>query len=186
MQNQSMFTELVAHGADVNAKDNNGDTPLITACETNELELVKDLLQSGADPNLADTYGVTPLIAASSQSPEFTKVLLENKADVNKLEANKVQTTSALIAAAMSGKYSNAETLIAHGANVNIPNVGESALSYAVERNDASMVTLLLSHGADVNFKNGDGKTLLMLNTTGDPGNTYGIRSLLKAAGEKL
>ncbi len=49
---------LVAAGADPNARDDDGRTPLF---EANEPEVVQALVRNGADPKVRDKYGRTPL-----------------------------------------------------------------------------------------------------------------------------
>ena len=54
--------DLIAHGADVNAKWRYDQTPLFKAAERGHTEIVRILLEHNADPNLKDTfYGATPL-----------------------------------------------------------------------------------------------------------------------------
>ncbi len=52
---------LVEKGADVNAPDPQGWTPLQNAARQKKDELVKVLIELGADPNRADNAGMTPL-----------------------------------------------------------------------------------------------------------------------------
>ena len=55
---------LIAHGADVNAQDDGGVTPLFAAVKAQETALVRTLLAAGADPSIADKGGITPLVYA--------------------------------------------------------------------------------------------------------------------------
>ncbi len=58
---ESRFLELLEAGADVNAKDKNGTTPLHEACSYGHTEIARFLLDHGADPNVKETdYGRTP------------------------------------------------------------------------------------------------------------------------------
>ena len=52
---------LLSKGAEVNAKSNNGRTPLHTAAYQNQQEVTKLLLSAGADPNIKDIEGKTAI-----------------------------------------------------------------------------------------------------------------------------
>ena len=53
---------LLAKGADVNAKDNDGATALMLASQNGHLDVVQALLAKGADVNAKANDGVTALI----------------------------------------------------------------------------------------------------------------------------
>ncbi|MCX7285190.1 MAG: ankyrin repeat domain-containing protein [Novosphingobium sp.] len=55
---------LLAKGANVNARDNRGVTPLVLASEMGFLEGVDELIKSGARIDEANNTGETPLISA--------------------------------------------------------------------------------------------------------------------------
>lgn len=55
---------LIANGANVNARDNRGVTPLVQACELGFIEGVDQLIKSGARVEDANNTGETPLISA--------------------------------------------------------------------------------------------------------------------------
>ncbi|XP_010406267.4 ankyrin repeat and SOCS box protein 18 [Corvus cornix cornix] len=56
-----LFRLLVAHGADVGARDESWRSPLHRACGVANAELVRLLLRRGADTNAIDYDGVSPL-----------------------------------------------------------------------------------------------------------------------------
>ena len=85
--------ELLATGADVNAKTNTGsilfdeETPLHYATFFGHVEAMKVLIEAGADVNAKEKYGKTPLHHAASQGDvKATKLLLEAGADVSAKE----------------------------------------------------------------------------------------------------
>ncbi len=55
---------LISNGANVNARDNRGVTPLVAACELGFIEGVEQLIKSGARVEDANNTGETPLISA--------------------------------------------------------------------------------------------------------------------------
>lgn len=60
-------TELLIHnGADINACDNYGRTPLHNACRIGRTDEISCLVANGANVNARDKYGETPLTAGSS------------------------------------------------------------------------------------------------------------------------
>ncbi|MDR3285591.1 MAG: ankyrin repeat domain-containing protein [Holosporales bacterium] len=71
---------LLKNGADKEAKDNDGETPLHVAAWKGSIEIVKVLLAAGANKEGKDYYGMTPLygaiICATKGHTECTKVLL--------------------------------------------------------------------------------------------------------------
>ena len=62
---QKAMELLGANPTLVNARDTNGDTPLITAIANRDEQWAGFLLRQGANPNMAQRNGDTPLIAAS-------------------------------------------------------------------------------------------------------------------------
>lgn len=80
--NKDMGELLLAHGADVNAKNRLGETPLLEAAGCTAV--VELLLAHGADVNIKDNDGQTPLLAAAARGAmETVKLLLAHGADVN-------------------------------------------------------------------------------------------------------
>lgn len=76
--------ELLAEGADVNAKNNYGVTALMGASFEGRVETVKALLAEGADVNVKDKKGITALMFTSGFGHvEIVKALMDKGADVN-------------------------------------------------------------------------------------------------------
>lgn len=73
---------LIAKGADIDAKDNNGYTPLFYMIMEDRLEIASELIEAGADVNTTNIYGVTPLgFVVAWGREEFALQLLANGAD---------------------------------------------------------------------------------------------------------
>lgn len=76
--------EWIQTGSGVNARDEEGSTPLmIAASNTDNPEVINVLINAGAEVNARTEIGVTPLIgaAALNNNPEVIKVLLASGAD---------------------------------------------------------------------------------------------------------
>ncbi len=73
---------LLEHGADLNAKNEGGWTPLHLAALNGRVDIVASLLEHGADPNVQDKFGRTPLhLAALNGHVDVVRLLLEHGAD---------------------------------------------------------------------------------------------------------
>lgn len=130
--NTTAVVELLAKGADVNAKGKySGWTPLILASRKGEIELVNYLLSFGADVNVeSDVRGRTAIMeAARNRNVEAVKALLTADPD---LDAVDWEGYTVLMFAAVSGQRDIVDILLIHGADVNVRNkVGSSALMMA-------------------------------------------------------
>jgi hypothetical protein len=163
-ENFEEVKDLIAKGADVNAKDKNyGDsTALHIAVENGNPEIVKYLLDMGAKINARDRQRRTPLMSIDDDAtPELVRMLLDHRAKVNAFDA---EENTALIFAA---QYENAEilrVLIDAGARLNAQNkAGETALMLAAENDYYANVEALLDAGADVHLRDKEGDTALDL-----------------------
>jgi ankyrin repeat protein len=74
--------KLLAHGANVNAQDADGDTPLHGAAQNGTVEIINLLLDKGANPNAKNKLGGTPLMwAAVFGNDDAARLLLKRGAD---------------------------------------------------------------------------------------------------------
>lgn len=75
---------LLEKGADVDAKDNSGNTALIYAAVNGHIETVKILVEKGADVNAEDKDGLTALFWAYKKGyPDIELFLIDKGAIVN-------------------------------------------------------------------------------------------------------
>jgi len=154
---------LIQAGADVNAKNNCGQTALFCASAP---EVVKSLIQARADVNAKDSYGHTAL--SSADSLEKMTILIQSGANVNTKDNDGVSPLIYVLNN-LRDKEGNVieviKLLIQAGANVNERNNynGQTALLYAImfHTNTPEVVKTLIQAGADVNAKNKEGETAL-------------------------
>lgn len=114
-ENDSFFEFLVDSGAEIEARDSNGATPLLKAVECGKMiTSVSLLLNKGANVNAKNNQGVTPLMSAVEQgSVETVRLLLEKKPDLEIMADDK---TTALYIAAKRGFKPIVEMLLSAGA----------------------------------------------------------------------
>jgi len=151
--NLALAKLLLKMGADVNAKDKYGNTPLIKAVlrfDSQSFELIKLLLEHGADVNAKNEYKETALIIATADIRiNIIKLLLEYGADVNNID--KFGDTP-LKASILKKDTEITELLIKHGANISAKDKnGYTYLQQAFNNDDFKMAKLLIEHGADIN-----------------------------------
>jgi ankyrin repeat protein len=177
-----MIQLLVKLGAPVNQPSTGGDTTaLISAIYSGKTDAVQALIDLKADVNVRTKSGNTPVKAA--QDGDQTDMLallraagateaahLKLKPAVNtpavKVDAapRDPKKIAALWAAVETGDAATAKTLIAEGADVNLPNEYRIApLASAAERGERDMVVALLRAGANVNARNTYGGTALQV-----------------------
>jgi ankyrin repeat protein len=65
--NEQTSKILVEHGADINATNCNGQTPLFLSCRENHSKTINFLLDIGVDINQPDNKGNTPLMLAMTK-----------------------------------------------------------------------------------------------------------------------
>ena len=90
---EAAVEQLIAAGANVNAANRYGVTPLSQACINGNAGMVEALLTAGADANTFQAEGQTALMtAAKAGSADAVKALLDHGAEVNSKESWRGQT----------------------------------------------------------------------------------------------
>jgi len=159
-------TKLLAMGADINARDSQGKTPVSVAASAGQAEITKLLADSGADLYLGLTTtvshkpdGRTPVMMAVSGGKTKCVEILVN-AGCNP-DTRFATGDTLLMVAANKNKYTVAKRLISLGADVNAQQracghlnaAGYTPLIYAVRKSTPKIVELLLNEGAEPNYQ---------------------------------
>ena len=103
---------LIEAGADVNAQDNNGSTPLSFATQGDNPMIVMELIKAGADVNLARMHdGATPLHMAAQLGHEgCAAMLIRDGADVHR----RTNTGTTPIKFAIDNKHDKIAKMLRH------------------------------------------------------------------------
>jgi len=154
-------TQLLDHGASVDARDRMGARPLSHAARTGHVEIVDLLLQRGAPINARDLAGSTALYAAAERGQAaVVQRLIDRGADADLKGRSGV---SPVAAAAFAGRASIVKMLLAHGADGRTPDdTGKPPIIYAAASGQLEIVKQLLALNIDVNARYANDLTLLM------------------------
>jgi ankyrin repeat protein len=139
--------DLIARGADVNARDQMGNPVLLTAVRPYASDMVRLLVENGADVNAAGTLEETPLLsAARKELPEIVRILLDAGADPNYARSD---GGTALMEACIFGHREVVELLVDGGADISAKDqFGFTPLSIAKKNNHTGIVKYLKEKGA--------------------------------------
>ncbi|KAJ8966249.1 hypothetical protein NQ314_003664 [Rhamnusium bicolor] len=122
--NLEVVRMLVEGGAMLNARDDQGHTPLMLACSRKNLAIARYLITHGSDVNAASHIDGKTALHICVQDVRETK-------SVHQL----------------------VELLVCHGADMNAPSYQGSVLFYSIILENRSAAAALVQHGADVNLR---------------------------------
>jgi ankyrin repeat protein len=139
---------LLAEGAEMDGRGENGETPLILAVLKGHADVVELLIARGANVMARNERGLTPLHAAAySGNAGIAGFFLDHGAALE--DRGNVSGATPLMLAAEGNHVAVAELLIARGADVSIPDrEGATPLTQAWSKKQTEMVRLLKRHGA--------------------------------------
>jgi ankyrin repeat protein len=167
---------LLDRGADLHAEDRGGSTALSLAIRSSDVDVVRFLIARGLDPkklspvaqragfarydlptvDLVMSSGLAPLpdvlvTAATWQPTTLVARWIASGANVNASNAAQYGRTPLLTAAASEAEGADTLALLLdHGADPNAKtSEGESALDWAIYKNDRAKVAVLEQHGAE-------------------------------------
>lgn len=140
-------SQLLANGADVNARDAYGATALMNAAHSGNLEMLETLLSAGAEVDARDELGWTALLKACFNAdlnrgfPEIVARLIAAGADPNVKITYGIRP---LMLAAGYGEAGVCQALLAGGADVLARNDGDlTALMMVKDKFYVEVINLL-------------------------------------------
>jgi uncharacterized protein len=149
---------LLAKGVDVNAANNDGETPLIRAVRLANVDMIKALMVRKADANRSDVFGDTAVTLAYASG----KAELETLLPATSLKRQPSNVLNAFLRAAIGKKDEvRVKELLTAGADpnheyaiaYNHKSIKRTVLILAASMGHAGIVQLLLDKGANVNAK---------------------------------
>ena len=175
---------LLDLGADIDARDSDGMTPLLhAAAEARDAKTIRHLLQAGADINLRDAKGMSALLHAA-----YNSSMLPLIAAMSSVGSADVETTKRAVELYLRGMRRDTRvldsitSLLEAGADVTVRNnCGETALMLAARpRGWSECISGLMKAGVPLTKPYSDGETPLALLEKGI-GSQPVIVALLKA-----
>ena len=153
---------LIDAGADIEAKDDTGSSPLHLASIEGELTTVKMLVEAGADVRATDTKRVTCLMLAAYYGHTDTVRYLVSLPELD-LNHQGSKNDTALHSAVQRKHADVVQVLIDAGADIETKNVqGHSPLHLASISRELTTVKMLVKAGADVRATDTNRVTCLM------------------------
>jgi ankyrin repeat protein len=130
----TIVTMLIGAGANLNATDREGNTPLIKALRVKAIPTVKILIDSGADINIIDNTGSNALLLAAMNG----ELLISNKEII--------------------------KSLLSRGANPNIKDKSGNIIPFflVAEVGDIELVNDFINAGVDINIIDNKGRSALI------------------------
>jgi ankyrin repeat protein len=139
---------LLEHGAEIQARDRRGRTPILLASQSRHVELAQVLLEHGAETEARDIDGRTPILIASDKGHVvLVQLLLKHGAET---EARDNDGCTLILLASDHGHVELVQLLLKHGAEIEArDNYGRTPLHLALNNRRMELVQLLLKQGAD-------------------------------------
>lgn len=175
---EAVVIVLLWAGADPDARDERGTTPLYEAAYADRPAAIRALLEAGADPDALTDHGASPLHAAAAYAgPEVIALLAEAGVDPNGLDGNSLAPLHHAVLSGRGGRSFEmreerwklrASALLEAGADLNVRTAtGDTPLhllilfAYSAGRPDTTVLSWLVRAGADLNPRNEAGQTPL-------------------------
>jgi ankyrin repeat protein len=156
----SVIPAIIERGANTEALNISGETPLFIAVKANAASTVRVLLQAGASLTGRDSLGNTALhTAVRANAPQAAEALLD--ANIN-IDAYNLYGQTPLHDAVRLGAYDVQIILVRRGANIEVrDNEGNTPLLLAVRMGNFRSAEHIITSGGDITTRNNSGDTAL-------------------------
>jgi ankyrin repeat protein len=163
----NVIAAIAQRGADIEAKNVQGETPLFVAVHIDSTSTVRSLVSAGASLNARDQLGNTALHAAVRWGSQgAADALIGAKIDINayNLYGNTPLHDAVKLGLKGTVYFNLQQLLVRRGANLEIRDKeGNTALLVAIAMGNSRSAAHLIDNGADVNTRNNEGETPLLI-----------------------
>ena len=140
---------LISGGANINALSNDNSTPLHSAVNNNNVDVIKILVDNGADVNILDNNNISPFdIAITYGRVEIVELFLSHGANIVPINSNlqlfPLQLAAGSINTAGENNIQIAKLLVSSGAKINDIAYTVTPLDIAIKSSDLKMMFFLL------------------------------------------
>uniref|UniRef100_A0A2C9JGG1 Uncharacterized protein n=1 Tax=Biomphalaria glabrata TaxID=6526 RepID=A0A2C9JGG1_BIOGL len=156
-----LIIKLIQSGADVNTRNDKGETALHKAVLSQNLDIVKELVKASCDLEITDYKGTTALVLSLSHTnTEIMSYLISSGANIPfAIDKKETLQTRAI----MYGTMQDLEHLSRKGLNMMDFNyMGKNAMHFAIERNNTDMALYCIKSGLNINKQTPDNTPLMM------------------------
>ncbi|KAI5786238.1 ankyrin repeat-containing domain protein [Pyronema domesticum] len=163
--NDKILDFLLKRGANIDAPDQNGCTPLWWAAKEENIAALNHLLAKGANPNHINRYRQTILSQATWFSQEMILSLLDKGAKIDLLALDLDERRFLLFFAIKRGYQKLVHYLLEKDTNIESidDRSGWTPVTWASVLGKVAIVQSLLLKGANINLRDREGKTPLAL-----------------------
>lgn len=157
--------KIVSAGANLEAKDKNGETALFYALDRNQVNIARFLIQKKADVNVSNIHGrhlIHPAI--KNNQYDLIKLMLDHGLKPNFDGSG--STTLTLTANLNPNNFKFIRLFVEQGVNINALDKNHySALMYLtmIENPNLEIISYMMNKKADVNVKDSSGRSILRL-----------------------
>jgi ankyrin repeat protein len=160
--NSAEIERLISKGADVNAENNEGVTPLIFAVSASQEKAVKLLIRYGANVNkITSKYETSLLIAVKEQNVEIAEALIRAGADI---DFNDRHDATPLHYASIYGYLQLVDMLLYYNASTDKKTTeGTTPLLASIWAGNNDVADLLIQNGASIEAADNEGYTPFLM-----------------------